>query len=101
VRFVFESFVHNFMTPKVVCKGSGKTYTMKAIYERAANELFSSLDVGQTVSASFFEIAGDTCSDLLNCFTRAQLMTAADGAVRALNLPLRIILLNIYTYIFI
>jgi hypothetical protein len=30
---------------------------------------------------SFVEIAGDTCHDLLNAFTPAQLLTGQDGSV--------------------
>jgi kinesin family protein 2/24 len=61
--------------------GSGKTYTMTAIYERAAAELFDVLPAGRSVSVSFFELAGDLCSDLLMSFQRANLMTASDGGV--------------------
>ena len=66
--------------------GSGKTFTMTAIYERAARELFASLPPGRTVAVSFFELAGDACSDLLNGFESARLMTGADGSVHAFPL---------------
>lgn len=87
--------------------GSGKTYTMSSIYERAAVDLFEKLSslssssssgdgggdgdgsgssVQHAVSVSFFELAGEVCSDLLNGFERAQLMTGADGSVHAFPL---------------
>jgi len=66
--------------------GSGKTYTMTAIYERAAKELFEALPPGHVASVSFFELAGDVCSDLLRGFERAQLLTGSDGSVHAFPL---------------
>ena len=57
---------------------------MSSIYEKAAHELFESIDPETTsVSMSFVELAGDTCSDLLNAFTPAQLLTGQDGGVYA------------------
>ena len=68
--------------------GSGKTFTMSSIYERAAQDIFGHLDDAverfakpPTVSVSFVEIAGDACHDLLNAFEPAQLLTGADGSV--------------------
>jgi kinesin family protein 2/24 len=61
--------------------GSGKTYTMTAIYERAAKELFEVLPADRSVSMSFFELAGNVCSDLLYSFGKAPLMTGQDGGV--------------------
>ena len=57
---------------------------MSSIYEKAASELFDTIDPDTTsVSMSFIELSGDTCSDLLNAFTPAQLLTGQDGGVYA------------------
>jgi hypothetical protein len=63
--------------------GSGKTFTMTSIYEKAARDIFLQLhDITDRfskppiVSMSFVEIAGDRCSDLLNGFQAAQLLTS-------------------------
>eukprot|EP01035_Chromulina_nebulosa_P042115 gene42115-57025_t len=61
--------------------GSGKTFTMTSIYENAARDLFAHLgkevqrfeEEEPTVTVSFFEVAGDSCSDLLNGFRHVQL----------------------------
>jgi len=67
--------------------GSGKTFTMKSIYDSAARDVFAQLEratqrfspTPPSVSVSFFEVAGDSCSDLLNEFRPLQLLTAHDG----------------------
>lgn len=62
--------------------GSGKTFTMTSIYESAARDLFAQLgkevprfeEDEPAVTVSFFEVAGDCCSDLLNGFRHVQLV---------------------------
>jgi hypothetical protein len=56
---------------------------MTSIYEKAARDIFLQLhDITDRfgkppiVSMSFVEIAGDRCSDLLNGFQAAQLLTS-------------------------
>ena len=44
-------------------------------------DLFLSLPPGRSVTVSFFELAGDLCSDLLHGFEKASLMTGTDGTV--------------------
>jgi hypothetical protein len=57
---------------------------MSSIYEKAAAELFETIDPETTsISMSFVELSGDTCSDLLNAFSPAQLLTGQDGGVYA------------------
>lgn len=57
---------------------------MSSIYENAARELFETIDPETTsISMSFIELSGDTCSDLLNAFMPAQLLTGQDGGVYA------------------
>ena len=70
--------------------GSGKSFTMTSFYEKAAQDIFRDLDaqfgrfdVLPRVSMCFFELQGDTCLDLLNCFQVTQLLTAVDGGVHA------------------
>ena len=70
--------------------GSGKSFTMTSIYEKAAREIFRELESSSErmaalprVSMSFFELQGETCLDLLNCFTPTALLTASDGGVHA------------------
>ena len=70
--------------------GSGKSFTMTSFYEEAARDIFKELDarygrfdVLPRVSICFFELQGDTCLDLLNCFQVTQLLTAVDGGVHA------------------
>ena len=70
--------------------GSGKSFTMTSIYEKAAHEIFRELDSNNDrmyamprISMSFFELQGETCLDLLNCFTPTALLTASDGGVHA------------------
>jgi hypothetical protein len=53
--------------------GSGKTYTMTAMYERLASTLFASSNPQRQshqhdcgIRVSFFEISGDNCYDLFN-----------------------------------
>ena len=58
---------------------------MTSIYENAARDLFSNLrkevqrfeEDEPTVTMSFFEVAGDSCSDLLNGFRHIQLVNIA------------------------
>ena len=62
--------------------GSGKTYTMTAIQEMAAADIFSMLDQEHRhgdlgVRVSFFEIYGGRCIDLLN--RRSRLSIREDG----------------------
>ncbi len=62
--------------------GSGKTYTMTALQEMAAEDIFDSLErkyahENLTVTVSFFEIYGGRCIDLLN--HRARLSIREDG----------------------
>jgi kinesin family protein 2/24 len=71
--------------------GSGKSFTMTSFYEKAAFDIFKELDEhygrfdkAPRVSISFFELQGDTCLDLLNCFQSTQLLTATDGGVHAI-----------------
>ena len=57
---------------------------MSSMYERAARELFASTDPdATTISMSFVELSGDVCSDLMNAFNPAQLLTGQDGGVYA------------------
>ena len=56
---------------------------MKSIYDSAARDVFAQLEQSTerfsatppSVSVSFFEVAGDCCSDLLNEFRPLQLVT--------------------------
>ncbi|CAM9346469.1 unnamed protein product, partial [Ectocarpus fasciculatus] len=68
--------------------GSGKTHTMSAIYEYAASDIFTQLQSSPraAVSVSFFELSGEVCSDMLNMFEPAQLLTGRDGSVHAFPL---------------
>jgi kinesin family protein 2/24 len=52
--------------------GSGKTYTMMAIQDMAAQDIFKTIggNTGEGVKVSFFEIYGGRCIDLLNSRTR-------------------------------
>jgi hypothetical protein len=68
--------------------GSGKTFTMTSIYEEAAKNIFrlihdntSKLDSLPEVSLSFFELSGDTVSDLLGSYKEAKLISGVDGSV--------------------
>jgi kinesin family protein 2/24 len=66
--------------------GSGKTYTMSAIYERAASDIFVELGPAVArgavmVTATFVELAGDVCYDMLNEGQKTQLVTGANGEV--------------------
>eukprot|EP00939_MAST-03C_sp_MAST-3C-sp1_P001655 g1655.t1 len=66
--------------------GSGKTYTMCSIYEQASRDLFHKKSDKQVVSVSFVEVAGDRCSDLLNGYESAQLLSAKNGSFQAFPL---------------
>jgi kinesin family member 2/24 len=62
--------------------GSGKTYTMTAIQESAASDIFSTIEEEHGhdslgVRVSFFEIYGGRCIDLLN--RRSRLSIREDG----------------------
>ena len=46
--------------------GSGKTFTMNGLQEQIVNELFDLTKKNYTTSASYFEIYGGRCLDLLN-----------------------------------
>lgn len=68
--------------------GSGKTFTMTSIIKSAASDIFSRIndtterfEESPLVSVSYVEVAGERCSDLLNEFSPAQLLTAPDGTV--------------------
>jgi kinesin family protein 2/24 len=60
--------------------GSGKTYTMSAIHERVAQDLFAKA-VGGQVTICFVELLGDKCFDMLNQGAPCTLSSAADGSV--------------------
>lgn len=61
---------------------------MSAIYEYAASDIFTQLQSSPraAVSVSFFELSGEVCSDMLNMFEPAQLLTGRDGSVHAFPL---------------
>ena len=59
--------------------GSGKTFTMNAIYERAAVNLFANTG-DRIVTVSFIELLGDKLFDMLNGGAPCQCMTGTDGA---------------------
>lgn len=62
--------------------GSGKTYTMSAVYERVAKDLFAGLEnTSRRVFATFIELSGDKCSDMLNAGENCNLTQGFDGAV--------------------
>ena len=59
--------------------GSGETFTMNAIYERAAVNLFA--NTGDCmVTVSFIKLLGDQLFDMLNGGAPCQCMTGTDGA---------------------
>lgn len=63
--------------------GSGKTYTMRAIEEIAAKELFERLGNGAEVSVTYFELAGRKALDLLTEHkTEIRLREEEDGCFR-------------------
>jgi hypothetical protein len=68
---------------------SGKTYTMSAMYEQAANEIFTILQKDSTgsesvdVSLSFVEISCDSSYDLLNGSSEVSLLAGGDGNFHA------------------
>ena len=68
--------------------GSGKTFTMTSIYEEAAKNIFRLIhdkterfNSEPEVSVSFFELSGDTVSDLLGSYKEAKLISGVDGSV--------------------
>jgi kinesin family protein 2/24 len=90
--------------------GSGKSFTMSSIYEEAAKSIFRLVNSGKApsiagndakdassfgdveVSASFFEISGETISDLLGNFRPAKLISGKEGCTHplpVLEVPLR------------
>uniref|UniRef100_A0A7S1KMH6 Kinesin-like protein n=1 Tax=Percolomonas cosmopolitus TaxID=63605 RepID=A0A7S1KMH6_9EUKA len=65
--------------------GSGKTYTMTSIQKRVCPDLFKLLDEMNEsriqVSVSIFEMAGDTCYDLLNRREKVHLRQDGQGKI--------------------
>eukprot|EP01060_Flectonema_neradi_P028719 TRINITY_DN3866_c0_g1_i4.p1 TRINITY_DN3866_c0_g1~~TRINITY_DN3866_c0_g1_i4.p1 ORF type:complete len:752 (+),score=142.90 TRINITY_DN3866_c0_g1_i4:61-2316(+) len=61
--------------------GSGKTYTMTALQELAFPDLFRSLSREAKVTASFVELAGDKCCDMLNSGQPTNMTSGADGSM--------------------
>eukprot|EP00962_Isochrysis_galbana_P001553 scaffold400_cov125-Isochrysis_galbana.AAC.2 len=64
--------------------GSGKTFTMFALQQRVAADLFAALDVaaGDAVSASYVEVGSTGVRDLLHGGASCQLLTDASGEVQ-------------------
>mmetsp|Transcript_13872 Transcript_13872/g.23001 ORF Transcript_13872/g.23001 Transcript_13872/m.23001 type:complete len:913 (+) Transcript_13872:184-2922(+) len=62
--------------------GSGKSYTMNALQGPLADELFSLVGAGDTVSVSFAELSGLGARDLLNAGASCQLLTDHSGEVQ-------------------
>ena len=59
--------------------GRGKTFTMSAIYERAAVNLLANTG-DRMVTVNFIELLGDQLFDMLNGGAPCQCMTGTDGA---------------------
>ena len=61
--------------------GSGKTYTMRAIFAAAAAELFTLIDssAGDVASVAFCELGGSGARDMLNAGASVQMLTDHAG----------------------
>ncbi|KAI9190410.1 hypothetical protein H9P43_001844 [Blastocladiella emersonii ATCC 22665] len=69
--------------------GSGKTFTMTSLHERLPLDLFPGIADEYTVTVSYFEIYGDTVTDLLNERAELRIRATAESTVvvGALQVP--------------